>query len=154
MNVFNPVFLYMIQIVAGLVIGYSLYYYFPGRQFVWTIISILLIITPYSNDSKQLALNRIKANIIGLSIGVIIFFIHKPNLLSLCIGSILIIIICARLNLITTARSALVAFIIVTIHSGIANSNWLIALERMGCVLAGCAIAITLMAVQLLRQQS
>jgi uncharacterized membrane protein YgaE (UPF0421/DUF939 family) len=105
-------------------------------------ISVLLVIAPDSKNSNQLALDRMKANILGSSIGLLLFLIHWPNLFLICIGVILNIIIATVLKLHTAMRSSLAAFVIVMVHEAQQNSTWHIALERMGCVMVGCIIGL------------
>jgi fusaric acid resistance family protein len=54
----------------------------------------------------------------------------------------LTIIIGTILNLNTAMRSSLSALVIVMVHEAQQNSSWNIALERMGCVMAGCIIGL------------
>jgi len=137
----NPLFLYVLKCLVGVSLGYALYIFFPEHQFIWTMISTLIVLTPENNDVHHLALDRIKANIIGSSIGLLIFFLHSPDLMSLFLGITGIIILCSVLKHIHAARTALVAFLIVILHENRTNS-WRGATERMGCVITGCVIAI------------
>ena len=81
-------------------------------------ISVVLVIAPDSKNSNQLAFDRMKANILGSSIGLI------------CIGVILNIIIGTFLKLHTAMRSSLAALVIVMIHEAQQNSTWHIALDE------------------------
>jgi uncharacterized membrane protein YgaE (UPF0421/DUF939 family) len=105
-------------------------------------ISVVLVIAPDSKDSNRLAFDRIKANILGSSIGLLLFLIRIPNLFLICIGVILTIVIGIFLKLNSALRSALSALVIVMIHEEGPNSTWHIALERTGCVMIGCIIGL------------
>lgn len=109
-------FIYAIKCLTGLSIGYLLYLRFPNHEFYWSLISILLVIAPDSQDSTKLAFNRMAANVIGSIIGLLFFITNGPAFLLLATGVIATIVICALLNLILVGRTALAALIIVMIH--------------------------------------
>ncbi len=132
--------LYAFKCVAGLCVGYALYRLFPQHQFYWSIISILLVLAPDSGDSNKLAFERMGANLLGSTIGLLIYLVHKPNLLSLCVGVVATIFVGTRLKLENAIRSALVSLIVVMINEQ-QNNSGKAALERIGCVIAGCVIA-------------
>jgi len=135
----NPqVFTYIVECIIGLCICYTMYTYFPQHQFFWSMVSVVLVIAPDGKNSNQLAFDRMKANILGSSIGLLLFLIHHPNLLLICIGVTLTIITGTFLKLNTAMRSSLSSLVIVMIHEAEQNSTWHIAFERMGCVIFGC----------------
>ena len=103
---------------------------------------MVLVIAPNGKDSNQLAFDRIKANILGSSVGLSLFLIRIPNLFLICIGVMLTIVIGMVLKLNSALRSAPSALVIVMIHEEGQNSTWHIALERMGCVIIGCIIGL------------
>jgi len=131
-------FVYILECLVGLCICYTLYQYFPQHQFFWSIVSVVLVIAPDGVGSNKLAFNRMKANILGSSIGLLLFMIHQPNLLLICIALTLTILIGVFLKLDAALRPALAALIIVMIHEQHQNSTQHIALERVGCVMFGC----------------
>jgi len=137
----RQVSIYIVECIIGLCICYSLYKYFPEHQFYWSLISVL-VIAPDGKDSNRLAFDRMKANILGSSIGLLLFLIHWPNLFLICIGVILTIVIGTFLKLHTAMRSSLAALVIVMVHEEQQNSTWHIALERVGCVMVGCIIGL------------
>lgn len=139
---FKPaVFIYMLKCVVGLSVCYVLYINFPEHQFYWSMISVLLALAPEENDGNRLAYERIKANITGSVIGLVIFLIHPPNLFLLCLGVVLTIAAGVVLKLENATRSALAAVMIVTLYEQ-RQSSWHIAFERMFCVIAGCIVAL------------
>jgi len=140
---YNPrLFIYILQCIIGLCITYTLYKCFPQHQFYWSMISAVLVIAPDGKGSNQLAFDRMKANILGSSIGLLLFLIHQPNLFLISIAVILTIITGTLLKLNTALRSALAAVVIVMIHEEEKSSTWHIAVERMGCVILGCTIGL------------
>ena len=134
--------IYILECILGLCICYTLYKCFPQHQFYWSMISVVLVIAPDGKDSNRLAFDRIKANMLGSLIGLLLFLIRIPNLFLICIGVMLTIAIGTFLKLHAALRSALSALIIVMIHEEGQNSTWHIALERMGCVIIGCVIGL------------
>lgn len=135
---------YNAKCLVGVTVGYVLYKSFPEQRgaYLWILISILLSIT-HDNDSK-VAYDRMKGNIVGSSVGLLVFFLHNPpNLLTICIGVMATIAICSLLKLITVARTALVAFIIVVIYEE-SHSSWTGAAERLGSVVIGCLIGLVI----------
>jgi uncharacterized membrane protein YgaE (UPF0421/DUF939 family) len=105
-------------------------------------VSLVLVIAPDGTDSNRLAFDRMKANVLGSSVGLLLFLIHRPNLFLICIGVILTIIIGTFLKLNLALRSSLSALVIVMVHEQQQNSTWNIALERVGCVMLGCVIGL------------
>jgi uncharacterized membrane protein YgaE (UPF0421/DUF939 family) len=138
----SQLFIYILQCTIGLCVSYTLYKCFPQHQFYWSMISTVLVIAPDGKNSNQLAIDRMKANILGSAIGLLLFLIHQPNLFLICIAVIFTIISGTFLKLNTALRSALAAVVIVMIHEEGQNSTWHIALERMVCVMIGCVIGL------------
>jgi len=131
---------YIIKCVIGLIICYILYKAIPQYPFYWSIVSVLLAMSPDSSSNSQ-AYNRIKANILGCAVGIGLYPIHLPELLILCIGVMLAIVLGIALKMTDSLRSALAALVIVTLQSE-QSKHWYIALERVMCVVAGCVIAL------------
>jgi uncharacterized membrane protein YgaE (UPF0421/DUF939 family) len=138
----SRLFIYILQCIIGLCISYTLYKCFPQHQFYWCMISTVLVIAPDGKDSNQLAFDRMKANILGSVIGLLLFLIHQPNLFLISIAVIITIMTGTLLRLNTALRSALAAVVIVMIHEEGQNSTWHIAIERMVCTIIGCIIGL------------
>ncbi|MDB4900762.1 MAG: hypothetical protein JWQ63_43 [Mucilaginibacter sp.] len=136
------VYIYILECIVGLSICYTLYKNFPQHQFYWSMISAVLVIAPDGKDSDRLAFDRMKANILGSLIGLLLFLIHQPNLFLICIAVILTILIGTFFKLNNALRSALSALVIVMIHEEEKSSTWHIAIERMGCVMLGCIVGL------------
>ena len=142
-NLMNLEFQYILKCLMGVLICYVPYVLFPQHEFYWSIISVLLVLAPDHRDSNRLAMDRMKANIIGSAVGLssFLFLVHVPVLVVLCAAVIVNIIICYALGLESTTRSALAALVIVLIQEK-EQSSWLTGFERMGCVITGCVVAI------------
>lgn len=132
---------YLIKCIIGASICYTLYKFFPNHQLVWSVISVLLVLAPDHKDSARLATDRIKANIIGASIGLLAFMAHQPNLFTFCCAIIATIFFCTFIKLGNPSRSALAALTIVFIHEK-EKRTWIAAAERMSCVFIGCFVAL------------
>ncbi len=138
----TQVSIYIVECTIGICICYTMYTYFPQHQFFWSMVSVVLVIAPDGKNSNQLAFDRMKGNILGSSIGLLLFLVHHPNLFLICIGVTLTIVTGTFLKLNTAMRSSLSSLVIVMIHEEQENSTWHIAFERMGCVMFGCIVGL------------
>ena len=133
------VVLYMIRCTIGFLIGYTLYLAFPQFEFYWTMISILLVLSPEIKDSSRLTVERVKSNLIGSSIGLFCVIIPVPQVVMMALGIAVSILVCCFFNLMSVARTAVVALVIVVIHEQETMSSWA-GVERFLCVALGCMI--------------
>lgn len=129
--------LYILKCILGASACYWLYEAFPQYPFFWSLVSVVLVVSP-END-KKLAYLRIEGNFLGSAIGLLLFFIPFPTLIILCLGISLTIIMGFLLKLHASVRTAVAANIIVLFQEKAAH-NWDVALNRVGCVLIGCAV--------------
>jgi uncharacterized membrane protein YgaE (UPF0421/DUF939 family) len=135
---------YVAKCLVGVTVGYLLMRAFPHEsgQYYWVLISVVLSIT-HDNNSK-VALDRMRGNMVGSVVGLLVFFLHNPPILiTICIGVILIITLCFALDLIGVCRTALVGFIIVILYEG-DHSSWAGAIYRMITVLGGCLLGLAI----------
>lgn len=130
---------YIVKCVLGAALCYLLYVWFPKWPFFWSIISVVLVIS-VENDSK-LPYTRIKANLVGSGVGLALFFIPIPLMLSMCVGVVLSIMVGLWLKLGVSVRTALAAMLIVLMEEKQGNS-WTVAFERVGCVAVGCFVGL------------
>lgn len=142
LNFISPNFLiYILKCILGASICYLFHYLLPEFRFYWSIVSVVLVISPDDIECKTLPISRIKANIIGSLIGLILFLIHLPNLPIMCIGIVLTIVICNIIKLESATRSALAALVIVLIQES-SDASFISALQRMISVVVGCLTAL------------
>lgn len=132
--------LYIIKCLIGAIIGFYLYRLQPTLG-SWALISIILVLAPDRKDAMGLAVNRIKANLVGSVVGLVMFYIHPINLVMICVGIALAIAICEWLDIQVAARTAAVSVIIITMHEP-GKYLWDIALERAAGVVSGCVIGV------------
>lgn len=133
---------YVAKCLVGVSVGYLLMSAFPREsgQFYWVLLSVLLSIT-HDNNSK-VAVDRMRGNVVGSVVGLLVFFLHKPpNLLTICIGVVMVITLCFGLNLIGVCRTALVGFIIVMMYEA-DHSSWTGAIFRVISVVGGCMLGL------------
>ncbi len=143
MSIFNRHFiLYILECLVGTVIGFVLYKSYPSIG-AWCLFSILLVLSPDRKDAMNLAMNRIKANLIGAAIGLTLFALHPINLVMICIGIATALIICEWLKLQVANRSAMIAVLIITMHEP-GQHFWDIAVQRAAGVVLGCLVGVIL----------
>ncbi len=131
--------LYMVKGVIGILICYIFYKAFPQYPFHWSMISVVLVFTP--DNDQTLAFDRMKANVLGSVIGLMVFLLPVPDVLIFCLGVVLTILAGLVFRLENTIRPALAAVVIVLVQES-KSEEWIVALERVGCVLIGCFIAL------------
>lgn len=132
--------IYIFRCCIGFGIGYELYTHFENPQLYWVLLSIVLVISPEAKDSKKIAIERFKANLIGSGIGLLCYFIGTPDRFIIAVGIILTISVCYFFNLMEVVRTAVVAIIIVMIHEQ-DSLSWTAAVEHLG-VAIGCVIGL------------
>lgn len=139
----SDLIMYGFKCIVGFLIGYELYLSFPEYELYWTLLSIILVISPEVKDARRLSIERFKSNLIGSGIGLFCYFIHAPNVYMLVLGIILSIATCYFFNLMNVARTAIVALIIVLIHEQ-TQMSWTGAVERFISVTTGCFIGLSI----------
>lgn len=113
----NPLIIYFVRCTLALIIGYTLLENLPDYQMLWTLISIILVISPEGQNSKKLSIERFKSNLVGSIVGLVCLEIQPNPDFWLCfLGFFLTIITCFIFNILNMARVALVALIIILIQ--------------------------------------
>ncbi|MDN5627353.1 MAG: FUSC family protein [Weeksellaceae bacterium] len=131
--------IYLVKCVIGAAICYLFYAFLPQYPVYWAIISVVIVFSPDNN--KKLAYDRIKSNLLGASIGLVLFFIPLPSIMVICCGVALTILVGIALKLDNTLRTALAALVIVLIQEN-QEHDWMVPIERVVCVCIGCFIAL------------
>lgn len=134
-------FIYIAKCVAGVLIAFLLAQLFHYNDYIWCLISIILVLSPDAKDALPQASNRIKANLVGAAAGLLLLLFHLSPVLTVTGSVIITVIACFFLNLEVATRSALAATIIVTIHEP-SKHVWDAALERVIAVVAGCLLGL------------
>jgi len=132
--------LYVLKCLIGAAIGFFIYRAFPEGG-AWSMVSILLVLSPEGKDAINLAEVRIKANLVGAGTGLVLFFLHPPAFFMICLGIIIVVIVCELLKLKVATRSALASVVIICIHET-GKYFYQVAIERAAGVVGGCLIAL------------
>lgn len=137
--------IYASKCVAGILLCFPIYIFLNHWvDYTWSLISVILVLSPEGKDALDLALTRIKANFIGAGTGVLILLLHIPNPWNLATGAIISLFVCDRLKLNAGARSTLAAMIIILLHQegSMERPLWDSALSRIIAVVSGCLLAL------------
>ena len=131
--------IYLLKCLTGLSICYVFYLEMPQYPFYWSLVSVVIAIAP--DNSNRQAYDRIIANLLGCTVGLLLYPIGLPGLIVLCIGVTVTIAIGYAVRKVDALRSALAALVIVLLHEREVR-EWYIPLQRVGCVVAGCLVAL------------
>ena len=137
LSITKPEWLYVLKCTLGAAICYWLYTMFPQYPLFWSIISVVLVVSP-ENDTK-LPYLRMEGNVLGSMVGLLVFFLPFPTLVLLCLGISITVIAGLLLQLKMSIRTAAAASIIVLFQEK-SEHSWSVALQRVGCVLVGCVV--------------
>ena len=132
-------FIYLLKCLTGVIICYVLYKYFPQYPFYWSLISVAVSLSPDNSNSQ--AYDRMKANLIGCVAGICLFPLPFPNLVILCLGVALTILIGIAFRITNVLKTALAALVVIILQED-HHRHWYIALERVTCVVIGCVVAL------------
>jgi len=131
---------YILKCVAGVLLCSLLAVFFSEWiDYSWSLISVVLVLSPEGTDAVELALARIKANLVGASVGVLLLFMLIPSPWNIALGAALALLICYQLKLQAAARTTLAAVIIVLLHHE-GTSLWSAALSRVFAVITGSVL--------------
>lgn len=131
---------YSLKVLIGFFIGYFLFKTFPNYNLFWSLLSIILVISPEEVDSKKLTVERVKANFIGSLAGIATWFLPIPDLAKIVMAIILALVTCRVFDVVKVARTAIVAVLIVLIEHK--NDDFLAPISRFFSVAGGCLIGL------------
>jgi len=137
----SAVLIYTVRCLIGFSLGYYLYIHFRDHETLWTIISIILVISPEGQNSKKLSIERFKSNLVGSVVGLICLEIHTPNLAVILFGIALTVLICYFFKILNMARVALVALVIILVQPSTGLPE-MTPLLRFLAVTIGCLIGL------------
>ena len=139
MSEFSSYIAYLIKCLIGVIICYALYNFIPEYPFYWSIVSVVLVLSP--DKSNRLAYDRMKANALSCAIGIALYPLKLPDMLILCLGVVLTIVAGIVLGITSMLRTALAALVIIILQQE-QTKHWYMALERVICVVTGCVVAL------------
>ncbi len=138
--------IYAAKCVTGIFLCFPIFIFLNHWvDYTWSLISVMLVLSPEGKDALDLALTRIKANFVGAGTGILILLLHISSPWNLAAGAIISLFICDRLALNAGARSTLAAMIIILLHQEgtIAGTHlWDSALSRIVAVVIGCLLGL------------
>ncbi|MBC7384285.1 MAG: FUSC family protein [Bacteroidia bacterium] len=133
--------IYASKCVTGTLIVFTLSYFLNYHDVAWCLISVILVLAPDRKDSVILAFTRIKANLAGVSSGLVCLLLFPVNMWIISLALTLTLSLCYLLKLDNAERSALAATIIIMLQVE-GKQVWVTALERVIAVLAGCILGL------------
>lgn len=138
--------IYAAKCVTGILLCFPIYMFLrEWVDYTWSLISVILVLSPEGKDAVDLALTRIKANFIGAGTGILILLLQIPSPWNLAAGAMISLFICDRFKLNAGARSTLAALIIILLHQEGSNGEahlWDSALSRIIAVVSGCLLGL------------
>lgn len=137
----SPLIIYTTRCVLGFLIGYELYTRFPEYELMWTLISIILVISPEGKDSRRLSIERFKSNLIGSIVGLLCLLLHEPTYGTTILGILITIAICHIFKIMNMARVALVALLIIMVQPHFEQAE-VAPFVRILSVTLGCFIGL------------
>src|ERR1041385_6544599 len=142
MNKNKMMLIYIAKCVSGVLLCSLLSLFFSlWIDYAWSLISVMLVLSPEGKDAVELSLARIKANLVGAGVGLLMLVSQIPWPWNIAIGAALALFICDRLKLNTAARSTLAAVIIILLQPESQNV-WSSAINRVGAVITGCVLGL------------
>jgi len=134
--------IYLLECVIGLSIGYYCYLR-SAEAGAWVLVSTVMVLAPDRSEAIKFALNRIKANLVGSAVGLLLAAIHPSNVFTMAAGVILTAICCELLNLKNAMRSATVGVVLISL-APVGKAFYEVAAARAACVILGCCLAMLL----------
>ncbi|HET9055189.1 MAG TPA: FUSC family protein, partial [Cyclobacteriaceae bacterium] len=102
--------IYAAKCVSGILLCFPIFIFLnQWVDYTWSLISVMLVLSPEGKDALDLALTRIKANFVGAATGLIILLLRIHSPWNLAAGAIISLFICDRLRLNAGTRSTLAA---------------------------------------------
>jgi len=134
--------LYILKCVIGILCAHVITTLFNIADSTnWCLLSVLLVLSPDSEDSYKLAMTRIKANLVAAGAGLLVSPFYVPGMFWISVGVVLVIVLCYVFGVEAGARSASVAIIIILMHDE-THRWWESATGRASAVLLGCLIGL------------
>lgn len=112
----SALFVYTLRCLLGFAVGYALFLKHPEYELFWTLLSIILVISPEEKDSRRLSVERFKSNLIGSVVAMSCIYFIGPSVYSITIGIVLTIIVCRSFKVMNMARVAIVALLIIMVQ--------------------------------------
>ncbi len=139
---YKTLIIYTAKCVTGIFLCFfATLYLQQWVDYTWCLISVILVLSPEGKDAVELALTRIKANLVGAATGILILLSQIPNPWNIAAGAAVSLFVCDQLKLNAGARSTLAAMIIILLHQE-GTHVWDSPLSRITAVVMGCALGL------------
>ncbi|MFD2595580.1 FUSC family protein [Sphingobacterium griseoflavum] len=142
-SISSPVLIYTLRCLLGFTIGYLLYTKFVHFELFWSLLSIILVISPEENDSKRLSIERFKSNFVGSFVALFCILINGNSLYMIVIGMLATILVCRFFHIMNMARVAVVALLIIMVQPHQEELSYTPIL-RFASVGIGCLIGLSI----------
>jgi len=139
----SPLLIYIARCLIGFIIGYLLYKHYKELEIFWTLLSIILVISPEEKDSKRLSIERFKSNFVGSSVAMACVWLLPNSVFSIMAGIIITIVLCRAFKILNMARVAIVALLIIMIEPHHTQLNYT-PIYRALSVAIGCFIGLSI----------
>lgn len=126
--------------MIGFSIGFFLVKQFPEFDLFWSLLSVMLVISPEGKDAPRLTTERVKANLIGAFSAFVVILLPFDIFYKIMIGIVVAAVLCSIFKLLNVSRTAIVAIIIILIERP--NDSIAASIERFISVLIGCIIGL------------
>lgn len=111
----TPLIIYTLRCFIGFLIGYELYNRYPDFELFWTLLSIILVISPEEKDTRKLSIERFKSNLIGSAVAMGTLYFLGGTVYTILLGIFLTILVCRIFKVMNMARVALVALLVIMV---------------------------------------
>lgn len=138
---FKYLMVYVLKSIAGIMLSFLVSINIKQIDYTWCLISVILVLSPEGHDAVKLAINRIKANMVGAGVGILFLLFPLSNPLNLVLGASLSLYLCFLLKLEDATKSTLAALVIILLYqdsNGLIDASW----QRLIAVIAGCVIGL------------
>jgi uncharacterized membrane protein YgaE (UPF0421/DUF939 family) len=135
--------IYIVKCVIGTLAVFAISSLIHYKNLGWALISVILVLSPEGDDTVNIAINRIKANVIGAGVGLFCLLTGYSNMWTMCLAVTITLVASHYFNLDTSTRSALAATVIIMLHQE-GTHLWSTAIERVIAVFAGGALGLVI----------
>lgn len=132
---------YAAKLVTGALLVNLCATFVPYIDVTWSLISVVLVLSPDRKDSITLAVTRMKANLVAGAVSLLCLLFAPVTPVLIMASLVATLMVCYLLKLDSGMRSALAATIIILLH-GQATHLWDTAVARITAVLAGCVVGL------------
>ena len=100
---------YAAKCVTTILIAFLLAQLLHYNDYIWCLISAILVLSPDGKDALTLAMARLKANFIGAGAGLIMLLLHPMTVIMVAGAAAITVVTCYFAKLENPTRSALAA---------------------------------------------